>query len=55
MAYIINDTSEDGITLEQARALLAQKQDILVSGENIKTINSSSVLGSGDLTIRPTE
>lgn len=30
---------------------LSTKQDTLVSGENIKTINGSSVLGSGDLTI----
>ena len=27
------------------------KQDTLVSGTNIKTINGSSVLGSGDLTV----
>lgn len=30
---------------------LAGKQDTLVSGANIKTINTQSVLGSGDLTI----
>ena len=30
---------------------LSTKQDTLVSGTNIKTINGSSVLGSGDLTI----
>jgi hypothetical protein len=30
---------------------LDDKQDTLVSGTNIKTINGSSVLGSGDLTI----
>lgn len=30
---------------------LNAKQDTLVSGTNIKTINGSSVLGSGDLTI----
>ena len=30
---------------------LSTKQDTLVSGQNIKTINGSSVLGSGDLTI----
>lgn len=30
---------------------LASKQDVLVSGTNIKTINGSSVLGSGDLTV----
>lgn len=30
---------------------LAGKQDILVSGTNIKTINGNSILGSGDITI----
>ena len=30
---------------------LSTKQDKLVSGQNIKTINGSSVLGSGDLVI----
>jgi glycerophosphoryl diester phosphodiesterase len=29
----------------------AAKQDILVSGENIKTINGESILGSGDISI----
>lgn len=33
------------------QAALSGKQDTLVSGTNIKTINGSSVLGSGDLTI----
>lgn len=37
----------DYATIEQ----LNQKQDTLVSGTNIKTINGESVLGSGDLTI----
>ena len=32
----------------------ASKQDALVSGTNIKTINSTSVLGSGDITIPDT-
>ena len=31
---------------------LANKQDTLVSGTNIKTINGSSILGSGDITIQ---
>ncbi len=31
--------------------LAASKQDTLVSGTNIKTINSTSLLGSGDITI----
>jgi len=30
---------------------LAAKQDTLVSGTNIKTINGGSILGSGDLVI----
>jgi hypothetical protein len=30
---------------------LAQKQDTLVSGTNIKTINGTTILGSGDITI----
>ena len=29
----------------------ATKQDLLVSGTNIKTINSTSLLGSGDIVI----
>jgi hypothetical protein len=33
---------------------LATKQDSLVSGTNIKTINSTSVLGSGDIAVQPT-
>lgn len=30
---------------------LAKKQDNLVSGTNIKTVNGTSILGSGDITI----
>ena len=33
--------------------ILSSKQDTLVSGTNIKTINGSSVLGSGDLVVTP--
>jgi hypothetical protein len=33
---------------------LATKQDSLVSGTNIKTINSTSVLGSGDIAVQET-
>jgi len=32
-------------------ALQDEKQDTLISGTNIKTINGSSILGSGDLTV----
>jgi hypothetical protein len=38
------------ITAEVIEAL-GGKQNILVSGENIKTINGYSILGSGDITI----
>ena len=31
--------------------LINDKQDVLVSGENIKTINGQDILGSGDITI----
>ena len=35
----------------QVKAKLAEKQDTLVSGTNIKTINSTTLLGDGDITI----
>jgi len=31
--------------------LLRKKQDTLISGENIKTINGKSIIGAGDITI----
>ena len=39
---------DDGITLQ---SVLNAKQATLVSGTNIKTINNSSILGSGDLSV----
>lgn len=33
-------------------AMLSQKQDKLVSGTNIKTVNGESILGSGDIVIK---
>lgn len=46
-------TAGDNITIVDDRisADLSSKQDVLVSGTNIKTINGQSVLGSGDITI----
>lgn len=41
----------DNATNSQYSGLAASKQDTLVSGTNIKTINGSSILGSGDLVI----
>jgi hypothetical protein len=37
-----------------ALTALATKQNTLVSGTNIKTINSTTLLGSGDITVQPT-
>ena len=36
---------------ENINTLLTTKQETLVSGDNIKTINGTSILGSGDITI----
>lgn len=35
--------------IEELKVLINTKQDQLVDGENIKTINGQSILGSGDL------
>lgn len=47
------DAKADAATsrVEGVETALNNKQDTLVSGTNIKTINSQSILGSGDLTI----
>lgn len=53
-SYIINITGGSGITAQEAAAMLATKQDKLVSGQNIKTVNNESLLISGsdtDITI----
>lgn len=36
---------------DEEKNKLNNKQDVLVSGENIKTINNQSLLGSGDISI----
>jgi len=43
------DLGQGVYTQAQADALLNTKQDTLVSGTNIKTLNGESVVGSGDL------
>lgn len=52
---IINNTSGtntgDNAVNSLYSGLAASKQDTLVSGTNIKTINGTTVLGSGDITI----
>lgn len=42
------DCSE-GISLDEITELLADKQDTLESGTNIKTINNTTILGSGNI------
>jgi hypothetical protein len=37
--------------LSKVNEIIDDKQDNLVSGNNIKTINGNSLLGSGDITI----
>lgn len=39
----------------QIKAKLAEKQDLLVSGSNLKSINNTSLLGSGNITIQDGE
>ena len=50
----VTDVEVDGVSVVTggvAQIDLTGKQDTLVSGTNIKTINGNSLLGSGDLTI----
>jgi hypothetical protein len=44
----------DNATNSQYSGLAASKQDTLVSGTNIKTVNSTSLLGSGNVAVEPT-
>lgn len=43
-SYIINISGGGGITAQEAATMLATKQDKLVSGTNIKTVNNESLL-----------
>ena len=47
------DTKVDALTprVESVETAMNDKQDLLVSGTNIKTINSESILGNGDIQI----
>ncbi len=48
-----SQTSNYYINIDTATGL-SQKQDALVSGTNIKTINNTSLLGSGNVAVQPT-
>lgn len=45
----LQDALEDYVSTEAFRQALSAKQDLLVSGRNIKTVNGESILGSGDI------
>ena len=47
----ISDYLVDYITYSDYNYGLSQKQDVLVSGSNIKTVNGQSLLGSGDVQV----
>ena len=57
-ATVIGNTSGtntgDNATNSQYSGLAASKQDTLISATNIKTINSTTVLGSGDIAVQAT-
>ena len=54
--YIISDSSIEYMTSADTESAITQavsgKQDTLVSGTNIKTINNQSLLGSGNISIQ---
>lgn len=51
ISIIKTKQEEDGNKIDSLDKEMATKQDLLVSGTNIKTINSQSLLGSGNLDI----
>ena len=51
ISNLSNGTDTYAIKDAEARTAIANKQDTLVSGTNIKTINNTSILGSGNLDI----
>ena len=46
-----SNSSTDALSAKQGKVLNQSKQDTLVSGTNIKTINGQSLLGEGNITI----
>lgn len=51
ISIIKTKQEEDGDKIDSLDKEMATKQDLLVSGTNIKTINSQSLLGEGNITI----
>ena len=55
ISKISNGTNIYNIKDATARTELSSKQDTLVSGTNIKTINNTSILGSGNIALPSVE
>lgn len=53
-ALTVGSKSETLENIVDAPSKIASKQDTLISGTNIKTINGESILGEGDITVTPT-
>lgn len=51
MNTLVVGTNEYEIVDSTARSSISSKQDTLVSGTNIKTVNNNSLLGSGNINI----
>lgn len=51
ISIIKTKQEEDGNKIDALDKEMATKQDLLVSGTNIKTINSQSLLGEGNIEI----
>ena len=51
-SYVTGTALAETLSGYATTTALATKQDTLVSGNNIKTINGESILGSGDITIK---
>ena len=47
----IESPAKASVVVSKINELVDYKQEILVSGTNIKTINNESILGSGNITI----
>lgn len=53
-SYVINNSGTSGYSRADFVSAIEDKQDVLVSGQNIKTINGNSVLGSGNIEVNVT-
>ncbi len=50
-ATLANNSDQLVPSQKAVKTAIDNKQNLLISGTNIRTINSNSILGSGDITI----